>query len=126
LLRKISFLLVMLTLILGISSAAYAQKATVQRVVVVKTDNVDAYVQMIAKAAAIEKKLGIVIPTKVWQATFAGPNAGMVVATLEFPDMNTLADDYTKLNADPDYQAWIVDLNKIRTIASDSIYKELY
>jgi hypothetical protein len=111
---------------LGISSAAFAQKTTVQRVVVIKTDDVAAYTQMIAKASAIEKRLGIVIPTKVWQATFAGPNTGTVVATLEFPDMNTLADDYTKLNADAEYQAWIADLNKIRTIVSDSIYKELY
>jgi hypothetical protein len=126
LLRKLSFVLVVLTLMLGISSAAFAQKTTVQRVVVIKTDDVAAYTQMIAKASAIEKRLGIVIPTKVWQATFAGPNTGTVVATLEFPDMNTLADDYTKLNADAEYQAWIADLNKIRTIVSDSIYKELY
>lgn len=125
-LRKLSFVLVVLTLMLGISSAAFAQKTTVQRVVVIKTDDVAAYTQMIAKASAIEKRLGIVIPTKVWQATFAGPNTGTVVATLEFPDMNTLADDYTKLNADAEYQAWIADLNKIRTIVSDSIYKELY
>ncbi len=125
-LRKLSFTLVVLTLVLGFSSAAFAQKTTVKRVVVVKTNDVAAYVQMVAKADAIEKKLGLTIHTTIWQATFAGPDSGTVIATLDFPDMQTLADDYTKLNADPDYQAWLADLNKIRTIVSDSIYKELY
>ena len=119
-------MLVLLALVLGFSSAAFAQKTAVKRVVVVKTNDVAAYIQMIAKADAIEKKLGLSIHTTVWQATFAGPDAGTVVATLEFPDLQTLADDYAKLNADPDYQAWLADLNKIRTIVSDSIYKELY
>jgi hypothetical protein len=125
LLRRISFVLVLLTLCLGISNAAFAQKTAVQRVVVVKTDNVAAYVQAIARGKEIQTKLGINIPTRIWQGTFAGPNAGTVVVTIEFPDMGTLAQDYTKLNADSDYQAWLKDLDKIRTIVSDSIYKEL-
>ena len=124
-LRKIAFVLVLLALCLGVSNAAFAQKTAVQRVVVIKTDNVAAYVQLIDKGREIQKKLGITITTRVWQATFAGPNAGTVVATIEFPDMNALAEDYTKLNADNDYQAWMKDLDKTRTIVSDSIYKEL-
>jgi hypothetical protein len=31
----------------------------------------------------------------------------------------------TKLRADKDYVAWIKSLDKIRTIVSDSIYREL-
>jgi len=125
LLRKITFVLVLLTLCLGISSAAFAQKTAVQRVVVIKTDNVAAYVQLIEQGKEIQKKLGITITTRIWQATFAGPNAGTVVVTIEFPDLNALAQDDTKLNADSEYQAWLKDLGKVRTIVSDSIYKEL-
>jgi hypothetical protein len=44
-LRKISFALVTLVLFLGMSSAAFGQKTTVVRVVVVKTDNPAAYAQ---------------------------------------------------------------------------------
>lgn len=125
-LRKFSFLLVVLTLVLGFSSAAFAQKSTVQRVVVIKTDNVDAYLQLIDKGQEIQKKLGIVVPTRIWQATFAGPNSGTIVVTIEFPNMAAFADAYAKLNASSDYQAWLAELAKTRTIQSDSLYKEIY
>ncbi len=118
-------MLALLTLILGISSAAFAQKTTVQRVVVIKTDNVAAYVQQIDRGKEIQKKLGVPTHIRVWQATFAGPNAGTVVVAMEYADMAAFADAYTKINADPDYRAWLKDLDKIRTIVSDSLYKEL-
>ena len=70
------------------------------------------------------KSLGVAAQTRVWQARFAGPDAGMVVATIEYPNMAALADAYAKTNASPDYQNWIKDLEKIRKIVSDSLYTE--
>jgi ABC-type sugar transport system substrate-binding protein len=124
-LRKTAFAFVVLTLMLGMSSAAFAQKTTVLRVVVIKTDDVSAYLQQLEKGKEIMKKLGITQQIRVWQATFAGPNAGSVVAAIEYPSMAAFADADAKTRADKDYQAWLKDTGKIRTIVSDSLYREL-
>jgi hypothetical protein len=124
-LRKISFALVTLVLFLGLSSAAFAQKTTVVRVVVVKTDNPAAYAQALEAGKEIMKKAGVTAITRVYQASYAGPEAGAVVAAIEYPSITALAEAETKLRADKDYVAWIKSLDKIRTIVSDSIYREL-
>ena len=124
-LRKTAFALVVLTLMLGMSSAAFAQKTTVLRVVVIKTDDVSAYLQQLEKGKEVMKKLGITQQIRVWQATFAGPNAGSIVAAIEYPNMAAFADADAKTRADKDYQAWLKDTAKLRTIVSDSLYREL-
>jgi hypothetical protein len=111
-------------LVCAASSAAFAQKGTVLRVVVVKTDNPAAYVQEIEKGRQIMKSLGIQGTTRVWQARFAGPEAGAIVSSIEYPSFDALADAYKKTNASPEYQAWVKDLEKIRKIVSDSLYTE--
>jgi hypothetical protein len=115
---------VVLLIVAGLSSAAVAQKATVLRVVVVKTDDPAAYAQELEKGKQIMKSLGIQGQTRVWQARFAGPDAGMVVATIEYPNMAAFADAAAKTNASSDYQTWIKGLDKIRKIVSDSLYTE--
>jgi hypothetical protein len=106
------------------SSAAFAQKATVLRVVVVKTEDPAAYAAEIEKGRQLMKSLGIQGQTRVWQARFAGPEAGMVVATIEYPSMAAFADAVAKTNASSEYQAWIKGLDKVRKIVSDSLYSE--
>ena len=115
---------VVLLIVAGLSNAAVAQKATVLRVVVVKTDDPAAYAQELEKGKQIMKSLGIQGQTRVWQARFAGPEAGMVVATIEYPNMAAFADAAAKTNASSDYQTWIKGLDKIRKIVSDSLYTE--
>ena len=115
---------VILVLVCVASSAALAQKATVLRVVVVKTDDPAAYAQEIEKGRQVMKSLGVQGQTRVWQARFAGPDAGMVVATIEYPNMAAFADAVAKTNASSEYQAWIKGLDKIRKIVSDSLYTE--
>jgi hypothetical protein len=124
-LRKTALALVVLTLLLGVSSAALAQKTTVLRVVVVKTDNVAAYLQGLEQAKEVMKKIGLTQQLRVWQATFAGPNAGSIVVAIEYANMAAFADADAKTHADKDYQAWLKSMEKIRTIISDSLYKEL-
>jgi hypothetical protein len=111
-------------LVCAASSAAFAQKGTVLRVVVVKTENPAAYAQEIEKGRQIMKGLCIAATIRVWQARFAGPDAGAVVASIEYPSMTALAEADAKLNASSDYQAWIKNLDKVRKIVSDSIYTE--
>jgi hypothetical protein len=124
-LRKIAFAFVTLVLFLGISSAAFAQKTNVSRVVIVKTDNLPAYVEAIEKGKEIIKKAGVSANIHVYQALYAGPDTGAVVVSIEYPNLAALAEADAKLRNDKDYLEWIKGLNKIRTILSDSIYREL-
>ncbi len=123
-LKKTAFAFVAMVLMLGLSTAAFAQKKVV-RVVIVKTDNAAGYAQSIETGKEIMKKLGITSETHVYQATFAGPEAGTVVVTIEYSSLAALADADAKTHADKDYQAWIKSLAAIRTIVSDSIFREL-
>src|SRR3989442_13052668 len=113
---------VVLLIVAGLSSAAVAQKATVLRVVVVKTDDPAAYAQELEKGKQIMKSLGIQAQTRVWQARFAGSEAGAVVVSIEYPSMAAFADGVAKSNASSEYQTWLKGLDKVRKIVSDSLY----
>lgn len=126
-LRKMTLLAVMSTLAFGMSATAYADSSVVLRVVTVKTDDVATYLQEIGKARVMVKRLALPTTIRVWQATFAGPNTGTIIVSQEYPNMNmaALADGTAKIAADEEYSQWLKNLNKIRTVISDSLYKEL-
>jgi len=115
---------VILLVVFALSSAAFAQKATVLRVVTVKTDNVAAYVQEIEKGKQLMKSLGLQGQTRVWQARFAGPEAGSVVVSIEYPNLAAFVADDAKAKASSEYQSWLKGLDNIRKIVSDSLYNE--
>ena len=123
--RKLSLLLLLLAVSLCMSSAAFAQKGTVLRVVIVKTENVQAYLDQLDKGTEVMKKLGVERQIRVWQATFAGPETGTVVAAIEYPSMSAYSADSEKLLASKEYLAWLHATDALRTIVSDSLYKEL-
>lgn len=122
--RRTAMSIVILLLVCAASSSAFAQKGAVLRVVMIKTDNPAAYIQEIEKGRQILKSLGVQATTRVWQARFAGPEAGGIVASIEYPSMDAFADAYKKTSASADYQNWLKDLDKIRKIVSDSLYTE--
>jgi hypothetical protein len=124
-LKRTLFALMSLAILLGVSSTASAQKTTVIRVVIVKTDNPAAYAQALEEGKAITKKAGLPTNIHVYQATYAGPDTNAVAVSIEYPSMAALAEAEAKLRADKDYATWIKGLDKIRTIVSDSIYREL-
>ncbi len=113
------------TLLLCASTLARGAQATVLRVIVVETDNVGAYVQEIERGKAMLKRLGSRAEIRIWQARFAGPQAGTVVVSVEFPSLTAFAEDDAKVSADSEYQTWLKGLDKIRKIVSDSLYNEL-
>jgi len=123
--KRTLFAVMSLAILLGLSSTASAQKTTVIRVVIVKTDNPAAYAQALEEGKAIMKKAGLSSTIHVYQATYAGPNAGAIAVSIEYPSMVALAEAETKLRADKEYGDWIKNLDKLRTIISDSIYSEL-
>ena len=95
------------------------------RVVGVETDDVSAYVQQIERGAVILERLNSPATIRVLVASFAGPNAGNVVVTVEYASMIELAENDAIASADDEYQSWLVGLNDIRTIISDSIYRDI-
>lgn len=123
--RKAASLCLILVLSLCVLSPAFAQKATVLRVLIVKSDNISAYLQELERGKEMMKKLGIPEVLRVWQATYAGPNTGTVVVSIEYPSLTALAEASAKMNADKDMLAWLKGLDNLRKIVSDSIYREL-
>ena len=117
-------LLIVLGMMLGMSQAAHAQKTTVLRVVRVQTDDMAAYLQGLERGKSIMKKMGLTQQIRVWRAQFAGPDAGSVVVTIEYPDMASFAAAEAKTSADPEYQEWLKSMLKVRKVVSDSIYRE--
>ncbi len=99
-------------------------KTTVLRVVTVKTDDVAAYLAELEKGKEIMKKLGVTAITRIWHATFAGPNAGSVLVSIEFPNMAALAEASKELT-NPEYMTWLKGMDKMRTVISDSLLQEL-
>ena len=122
--RNIVMTFALLIVAFALSSTVFAQKSTVLRVLVIKTDNVAGYVQELDKGQALLKKLGVQETLRVWQARFAGPEAGSVVVSIEFPSMSALVDSDTKTSANSEYKEWLKGLDKVRKIVSDSLYTE--
>jgi len=124
-LKSIASLALMVALGIGASSSALAQGKGYLRVLVVSTEDVSRYVHELDHGRGILKRLGITVQTRVWRATFAGPEAGSVVVTQEYDSFAAFADAVKKTGADAEYSQWIMSLDKIRKIASDSLYQEL-
>src|ERR1700682_3176426 len=105
--RNAAMAVAVLLLVCAASTAAFAQKTTVLRVVVVKTDNPAAYAQELEKGRQIKKRLGAQATTRAWQARFAGPEGGAMVASIEYPSLDAFADAYKKTSASTEYQNWL-------------------
>jgi len=124
-LKSIASLALMVALGIGASNSASAQGKGYLRVLVVSTEDVSRYVHELDNGKRILQRLGISVQTRVWRATFAGPEAGSVVVTQQFDSFAAFADAAKKTGADAEYSQWIMSLDKIRKIASDSLYQEL-
>ena len=123
--RKIASFMVAAALAVAMSSAAFAASTVWLRVITVKTENLAGYLAEVDKGRAMAKRLGLSIQTRVWRATFAGPNAGTLVVSQEFPSWAAFADAQAKTAKDPEFSKWLAGLDKVRTITSDSLYREL-
>jgi hypothetical protein len=99
--------------------------ANTLRVVVVQTSDVAAYAKALDVGRALLKSKGSSGLIRVWQATYAGPETGTVVVSVEYPSLEALAKDYGMMRNDADLRSWLQGLAKIRKVVSDSIYEEL-
>ncbi|MGB8327925.1 MAG: hypothetical protein WCE48_10145 [Steroidobacteraceae bacterium] len=117
--------IVALTVLTAGVAFAWDAQANVLRVVTVRTDNYSDYVKELERGKAILKRLGSSAVLRVWRAHFAGPNAGSVVVSIEYPSMVVLAQDEAKAYADPEYTSWLSGLASMRKVVSDSVYDEM-
>ena len=99
--------------------------AGTMRVVVVQAADVGAYVKALEEGKALLKQKGSPAALHVWMARYAGTEAGSVVVSIEYPNLEALAKDDTMMRSDAELRAWLERLGKIRKIVSDSIYEEL-
>jgi len=114
-----------LVIFLALAAPLLAADHVVLRVVVVKSDNPDAYVKEIDRGRELLKKLGTTQTIRVWRARFAGEQAGSIVVSVEYPSMASMAKDEAAIEANPEYIAWYKGLDKLRTVVSDSLYTEM-
>src|SRR2546430_16634291 len=99
--RKIASFMVAAALAVAMSSAAFAASTQWARVVTVKTNNLSAYLAELDKGRAMLKRLGVSVQLRVWRAQYAGPEAGTLIVTQEYPSWGAFADGQAKNMADP-------------------------
>jgi hypothetical protein len=107
-----------------ISAQALAADPVVLRVIVIETADVSAYVHEVTNLSALSKKAGAPVILRVWKARFAGPNAGTVVVSVEYPNLTALAKNDDLMRSNADLAAEMKKIAAIRKIVSDSIYEE--
>jgi hypothetical protein len=111
---------------LAMGSAAALPASTTLRVLAVQTPDIKTYRHEVENLQEEFKKEGLPVTLRVWRATYAGPDTGTIIVTLEVPDLATLAkvqDAVTKPNSV--LAATMKRIEAIRKITSDSLYEEL-
>ena len=111
---------------LALASASALPASATLRVIAVQTSDIKTYRHEVDTLQGEFKKEGLPVTLRVWRATYAGPDTGTIIVTVEVPDLATLAkiqDAVTKPNSA--LGATMKRIEAIRKIASDSLYEEL-
>ena len=111
---------------LALASSAALPASPVLRVIAIQTPDIKTYRHEVETLQGEFKKVGLPVTLRVWRATYAGPDTGTIIVTVEVPDIGTLAkieEAVTKPNSA--LGATMKRIEAIRKIASDSLYEEL-
>ena len=111
---------------LALASNAAFSASTVLRVIAVQTPDIKTYRHEVETLQGEFKKEGLPVTLRVWRATYAGPDTGTIIVTVEVPDLATLAkieDAVMKPNSP--LGATMKRIEAMRKITSDSLYEEL-
>jgi hypothetical protein len=111
---------------LALASATALPASTTLRVIVVQTSDIKTYRHEVETLQGEFKKEGLPVTLRVWRATYAGPDTGTLIVTVEVPDLATLAkieDAVAKPSSA--LGATMKRIEAIRKIASDSLYEEI-
>ena len=110
---------------LSVSMSAIAANPTTLRVIVVQTADVPAYIHEVDTLQALYKKIGQMITIRVWRATYAGPDTGTLVVSVELPNFMALAKVNEIVQTNQEVAAEMKKINGMRKIVSDSLYELL-
>ena len=111
---------------LALVSAVALPASTTLRVIAVQTSDIKTYRHEVEALQGEFKKEGLPVTLRVWRATYAGPDTGTIIVTVEVPDLATLAkieDAVMKPNSP--LGATMKRIEAMRKITSDSLYEEL-
>jgi hypothetical protein len=111
---------------LTLASAAALPASTVLRVIAIQTSDIKTYRHEVETLQGEFKKEGLPVTLRVWRATYAGPDTGTIIVTVEMPDVATLAKiEEAVMKPNSALGATMKRIEAIRKIASDSLYEEL-
>ncbi len=115
------------TLFLGVAQASAQEAPKVINVISVDTGgDTDKFLALAKRAREIAEKNGGTGNQRVWLSTLAGPNTGTVIVAVEYPSMVSMAQTQAKVNATPEWQAFIDDFQKSgMRVVSNSVSVEI-
>jgi 6-phosphogluconate dehydrogenase (decarboxylating) len=87
----------------------------------------EAYLQKVKALNAISKRTEAGGTIRVWHATVAGTDTGLLYVGIEYPSMEAFAKGFTKVRADAEYQKLVKELDQsgTREIVSSSLLQEI-
>ncbi len=107
------------------ASMSATADSTVLRVLVVQAPDVAAYIKEVQNLTALYKKLGQPVTIRAWRATYAGPDTGAIIVSVEVPNLAALAKLNDTVQTNPDVGAEMKKIVGLRHVVSDSLYESL-
>jgi hypothetical protein len=118
-------LLVVVSLFLS-SGVAWASDRVLQVInVSIAPEHVDEYVVQIERLLGVQERLRTDGKMRMWRSTIPASGAVTVIVSIEYDDLNAFATNYTRLQADPEWQEIMKGLPAIRKLLSSSLYTEI-
>lgn len=117
---------VALAILTAISIPAFADDHSTMRVVVVQTDDVEAYVEQLKMGNKMIQAQDKNWNMTAWLSTFSGENTGAVVVAVQYPGgLADFAAAWEKNQDNDEISEWLDGLGDLRTVVSDSLYAEM-
>jgi hypothetical protein len=104
--------------------AGPAAEVAVMRVLVVQAPDARAYAHALSVEQAALRSMGVICTFRVWQAQFAGAEAGTIVVQLEFPSFAMLSRYLATVGTIPATPGE-PSIATLRKVVSDSVYREV-
>ena len=107
--------------------AADAPKVLNVIAVKVKPGEQDAYLKKVKALNGVMKRLATGGTMRVWEATVAGDNTGMIYVGIEYPDLASFGAGMAKSRQDEEWKKAIAELDKsgLREVRSNSLLTEI-
>ena len=87
--------------------------------------NLPKFLALSKRADAIAQKYGSTGKARSWMTTYAGPNTGNVIVTVEYPSLVSLAQSRAKVDPSPEWRQLVTDAQMSIKLVSNSIVMEV-